>query len=57
MTATPSRPDTATAQKVDDAIWLLTDYGIQRAARYLAKVGVPLHIALRVLTTQNRRIA
>lgn len=49
------RTDTATSTAVDRAIALVREHGIRGAARYLYGWGVPLDVALRVLTRPGAR--
>ncbi|GEM_PF-2432051 len=49
------RTDRLTAAKVEKGLYVQRTSSTRAAAVYMASNGVPLHVALRVLTTQFRR--
>ena len=49
------RPDAKTAQQVDNGIQIQHASGTLNAAAYLQRKGVPLNVALRVLSRPWRR--
>ncbi|MGK5058973.1 hypothetical protein ACQ4WY_18775 [Janthinobacterium sp. LB2P49] len=51
-----TRSDILTAQKIDVGIIFQAMLGTISAAEYLRRSGVPLEIALRVLTISHRKI-
>lgn len=49
------RTDRLTAAKVERGLYVQRAGSTRAAANYMAANGVPLHVALRVLTTPHRR--
>ena len=49
------RTDRLTAAKVERGLYVQRASSTKVAARYMATHGVPLHVAVRVLTTPNKR--
>ncbi|MFP5392236.1 MAG: hypothetical protein ACLGI6_11940 [Gammaproteobacteria bacterium] len=49
------RTDRITAAKVEKALHVQRTRSTHEAAKYMAENGVPVHVAIRVLTSTNRR--
>lgn len=49
------RTDRLTAAKVEKGLFVQRTASTRAAAQYMAANGVPLHVALRVLTTEHKR--
>jgi hypothetical protein len=49
------RTNRAMAITVEKGLYVMRSQGSRKAAVYFAKNGVPMHVAVRVLTTPNRR--
>ena len=49
------RTDRLTAAKVEKGLFVQRTASTREAAQYMASNGVPLHVAVRVLTTPHKR--